>query len=505
MSTNIKPTDEQLHAIDVAQNLESMKVSAYAGATKTSTGIMISNSLSDRSKRGLYVVFNKGNQIEASMKMKKGVECRTFNSLAWEGKGKHYEHKMQMRLNGRLIADEFEIESLYLPSGKIPSLAIGNAVLSTISEFCKDMSPEISEIHVPEPDILGLTKNDLMEFRRAVTPYARKLWGYMIDRESPAPIGHNGYMKLWAISNPKISGFDYAIFDEAQDASDLMIEVMNRQDFPVFWFGDRWQQIYAWRGAVNAMQKISVEHECRLTRSFRFGPELAEKANIILRYLGEEVPLIGAGPATRLGAVTQAKAIISRKNATLVQNFMGELARGRKASIQKDKDLLGFCHSARRLKDENVGTGSLSLFKTWKDLVEYSESDDGRDMSSFVNAVSKYGIDNIERAVQKSNPNDCEVILTTAHQCKGLEWDSTFISSDFKLPDLKNPPNEEEIRLVYVALTRGKTEVDARNIDFRKFEGRRYASDRQNAAKARVDEQAQRHLKRTIAKLTRSY
>ncbi|WP_408288350.1 hypothetical protein [Paraburkholderia aspalathi] len=50
--------------------------------------------------------------------------------------------------------------------------------------------------------------------------------------------------------------------------------------------GDPYQQIYEWRGAVNAMELIKA-HECALTESFRFGPHFAALASRVLRLLGE--------------------------------------------------------------------------------------------------------------------------------------------------------------------------------------------------------------------------
>jgi L-asparaginase II len=41
----------------------------------------------------------------------------------------------------------------------------------------------------------------------------------------------------------------------------------------VIYVGDAHQQIYAWRGAVNAMQQLPLP-ESRLTTSFRFGEQM---------------------------------------------------------------------------------------------------------------------------------------------------------------------------------------------------------------------------------------
>ncbi|MGY3621811.1 hypothetical protein [Bradyrhizobium sp. USDA 10063] len=44
----------------------------------------------------------------------------------------------------------------------------------------------------------------------------------------------------------------------------------------MIYVGDKYRQIYEWRGAVNAMKKIETQGETYLTTSFRFGTAIAE-------------------------------------------------------------------------------------------------------------------------------------------------------------------------------------------------------------------------------------
>ncbi len=83
------------------------------------------------------------------------------------------------------------------------------------------------------------------------------------------------------------------LFDEAQDADPLMLGILLKQrNTQVIYVGDAHQQIYAWRGAVNAMQQLPLP-ESRLTTSFRFGEEIAFNANALLGAFNETVPLLG--------------------------------------------------------------------------------------------------------------------------------------------------------------------------------------------------------------------
>jgi ATP-dependent exoDNAse (exonuclease V) beta subunit len=59
-----------------------------------------------------------------------------------------------------------------------------------------------------------------------------------------------------------------------------------------------------------------------------------------------------------------------------------------------------------------------------------------------------------------------DVVVTTAHKSKGLEWDRVKIGPDFRGPktDPKTGevemPSAEENRLAYVAVTRARKELD---------------------------------------------
>ena len=70
----MKPTKEQLDAMDLANTHCSFKISAYAGAGKTSTLKLIGQTLSD--KNGLYLAFNKSIAEEAGTKFDNNVEQR---------------------------------------------------------------------------------------------------------------------------------------------------------------------------------------------------------------------------------------------------------------------------------------------------------------------------------------------------------------------------------------------------------------------------------------------
>ena len=61
--------------------------------------------------------------------------------------------------------------------------------------------------------------------------------------------------------------------------------------------GDRHQQIYRFRGAENALDapQLVDADQLYLTHSFRFGPAVAQVANMLLARQGETLSVVGEG------------------------------------------------------------------------------------------------------------------------------------------------------------------------------------------------------------------
>ena len=64
-----------------------------------------------------------------------------------------------------------------------------------------------------------------------------------------------------------------------------MLDIFLRQNTARLIVGDPHQQIYMFRGAVNALGLVKPSHTYHLTQSFRFGPSIARVADEVLRLL----------------------------------------------------------------------------------------------------------------------------------------------------------------------------------------------------------------------------
>lgn len=376
---DVRPTDEQLQAIAHARDLLSMKVMAFAGSGKTTVLKMIADELSPR--RGLYLAFNRAIANEAALRMPDKVTSCTFHTLAARETGRPFFRagRIAKRLNGSIVAQHLDLNqvAVHAAGGKkmLSQAAVGLLLLRSVERYCKSTEKELGMVHMCPPDIIGLSKQEAKSIAAQYVSTARRLWRDMSDPDGSFPSTHDVYVKLWTLQEPVITGFEFILFDEAQDADPVMLEVVQRQTIPVFWVGDSNQQIYQWRGAVNAMQTIETKIETPLTMSFRFGQEIASQANRLLGFLGETRRIIGnPSMQSRVQPFSRPAAILCRTNAEVVRQLMMNLESGRRIVATGVDEAKAFFRAAINLQSGRRATGALALFDSWSQVVEYSKT-----------------------------------------------------------------------------------------------------------------------------------
>ena len=128
-------------------------------------------------------------------------------------------------------------------------------VADAVSTFCSTHASYPAPRHLQFPSWVAASEAEAL--RDTLYPYVEQRWLQSIDPRHPAGIGHDIYLKLWALSKPVIPA-DFILFDEAQDADPLMMGILSNQPNQVIYVGDAHQQIYEWRGAVNAMKRLPL-------------------------------------------------------------------------------------------------------------------------------------------------------------------------------------------------------------------------------------------------------
>lgn len=460
------PTNEQVRALDAFMRGGSLKICAFAGAGKTSTLKLMAN---EREGLGLYLAFNRKIARDARGDFPPQVDCRTTHSLAARSvKSNHgySDDKMFKRIGAMQLASMLELKTRRIDGAmSLTPQQQAFLFLATVQRFRQQADAVMSLSHVyTTPRLLGLRPAALEDVQRWVLDHASSLWARMIDAPDPIPLDYDGYLKVWAMGAPKLH-HEYILLDEAQDTNPVVLDVMTAQKAQIVYVGDQHQQIYEWRGAVNAMDKIDTDETETLTQSFRFGPEIADAANKVLRSLGERLPLRGnQNVVSSITAVGEPDAILARTNATVVAETLAAIDRGRRPYIvggtTELRRLVGDVFSLK--KGEPGSHPDFFGFKNWDEVVVYADSDEGESLRPIVNLVEANGPGRLWAAITNSasEPHQSDLSISTAHKAKGAEWDIVQLANDFLAEG--QAPNEickAEARLFYVAMTRAKRQL----------------------------------------------
>jgi hypothetical protein len=455
------PTDEQLAAIDVFKTGDALVLEAGAGTGKTTTLRHMANATG---RRGIYVAYNRAIAQDAKASFPQSAKCATAHSYAFQAVGKQFAHRLRGgRVPAWKAAAFLGAEALDVGPGRnIRRNAVARAALDTVAAYCNSADREIGPQHVPWVDGVEYVH----EFQQEIVRLARKAWHDDLSRRDGGQLRftHDCYLKIWALGNPTLDG-DYILLDEAQDANPVIADVVLRQDAQLIAVGDRCQAIYAWRGAVDAMSDWPAEHRLPLTQSFRFGPAVAERANVWLKLLGSELRLRGFDEIpSQVMPLSDPAAVLCRTNAEAVAQALAALSDDRRPAIVGGvEQIRAIANAAADLKN-GVGTDhrDLCAFKTWAEVQDYVLEDSAAaDLRVLVQLVDAYGVAKILEVTDACvDEAYASVIVSTAHKAKGREFPSVKIATDFRPPKDGEEVERSEGMLAYVAVTRAKNALD---------------------------------------------
>lgn len=478
--TKFAPTTQQVACIKAASDHKILKMVAGAGCTKTTTLSLVANSNESKS---LYLAFNKAMVEEAKNKFPTWVTVKTTHGLAYGVFGTAISHKLKRPVGkyvnvcgtGSEISRHFKIGPMHLDSGKsITAGGMGVAVKETVNRFEYSADEQISSRHVsfgPVGALLIDKSFDRANYEAIIVGYARLLWKLRTDSKSPVLANHDTYLKLFQLSKPDLSEYDVVYLDEAQDTNDCVIDVVSKLTSKVILVGDPYQQIYSWRGSVNAMEKFQCAEET-LSTSFRFGNKIAEVANLILNH-NEESRLNLQGwdklesNVSRYLETDVAHCRLYRTNAALISDGVSFIQEGKSVALEINvQDFVKVLESAEALfrgdmpkvKHENI-----IPYPTWDDLLIEAKLVGG-ELGRIAALISKGEACKVLQVLNNyTKPRNPDIILTTAHKSKGREFDIVVLADDF--PSCYNEDgewvglNEMERNLLYVAATRAKAHL----------------------------------------------
>jgi hypothetical protein len=468
-SGSLRPTAQQEAIIEACRTGESTVIEAGAGTGKTSTLRLAAEAMSGH---GLYLAFNKAIAVEAKKTFPGRVSPRTAHSLAYAETPQVFKARLGgARQPATRAAEILKVtETVVLGSSlRLTPALIARHAMETVTKFCHSDADEIEAVHVPRMN--GVGPESRAALADLVVPVARRAWVDLCSEHGRLKYAHDHYFKQWALSRPRI-GAGFIFLDEAQDTNPVLARVLREQSCQVVVVGDSAQQIYAWRGAVDALRTWPARHRLQLTKSWRFGPLIANEANLWLTELRANMRLTGNDAIdSRHGSLDakSADAVLCRTNAEAMRQTMKALEAGRRpALVGGTRDIESLARAAKELQDGAATSHpELSMFESWdavRDHVEHDES--ASDLRAIVRLIEDHGADELLRVAGRVvDESRADLAISTAHKAKGREWDKVLITRDFRAPRRDEdgvliPVPQEEARLSYVAVTRARRVLD---------------------------------------------
>uniref|UniRef100_A0A8C2E6V1 F-box DNA helicase 1 n=1 Tax=Cyprinus carpio TaxID=7962 RepID=A0A8C2E6V1_CYPCA len=487
------------------QNNHVVKIMAFAGTGKTTTLVKYAQQRSHM--RFLYLAFNKSVAMQAQRSFPHNVECSTIHSMAFRAVGVRYKNMRKLSNNLQV----FDVAWI-LPKGH-GGFVNAKVVTQTLHNFCASVDQHVGPQHVPHKykNTHGQPEYPDDHQKMTFAGIAQKLWDQMVElksrKERVYNMTHDGYLKLWQLSRPQLDRYDAIFIDEAQDCTPVIMGIMLSQNCGKILVGDPHQQIYTFRGAVNALHAVAHTHIYYLTQSFRFGSEIAYVGAAVLDSCKKVKQILVGGnqDGSVRGEDTQtlqqlklgqrlpegSVAILSRCNVTVfseavrltdvnpnckiyivggVENF----------GLDKIMDLWVLMQPEDKRKNESLSIKDYFIRSFCKDkmggfrgLKGYAMASEDRELEAKLAVVEKYNkripelVKRIYDRAQKSAVC-ADFILGTVHKAKGLEFDAVVVTDDFmKVPCARhnlqrvgsfNAANiqDDEWNLLYVAITRAK-------------------------------------------------
>lgn len=492
-----KPSGQQKDIIEAVDVYDSIKVHAFAGTGKTTTLREIATAYPNLNF--LYLAFNKAVQKEAEERFPQNVTVKTTHGFALSYVRNFLPidfRSLGQNLNVKTIQMRYKLQK----TEYVKALAISKL----FAKFCHSDYDKLDENILRELLKTDHELNVMMMGKKVSLTDVNFYIGLIFkDMEKGAiPMSHDFYVKYFQLNIDKFKdmiNYDVVMLDEAQDTNEITMSIVNKLNGKKIFVGDAHQQIYSFRGSLNAMDKFVCEKDLHLTETFRFPNKISDDANYVLNnFLGEKNKIISYFP-NKTGDI-ETKCYITRTNAGLIELFNNLTTDGKIVKTVRDVDsIFGLVNTLyhfdrdptikyRTDERRKLQVQWILMFKDMDEVKSYIEDTNDIELKNSVKLVEEYGsriIDIYEKAKANRRKRKVDAFLTTAHTAKGQEWDQVMLHYDFPdiletiantecttLKDFRRSLNSdffkesyrteiEELNLFYVAITRGILETKA--------------------------------------------
>lgn len=460
------PTHEQLAIIDAAKNTtDNLLISALAGAAKTSTLILVAESL--KSVPTLCLAFNKKIAEEMKERLPGNCEAMTLNSLGHRAWGS--------ALGKRLILDTsktYNLLTAHIASfrGDDKSLAYErfNELMQAV-DFAKTRGwiPEGTFTYakrlLTDDEYSAILPEELSDFEFDLV---RKIVGESIHQSLQGTIDFNDQILMPTLfPNASFTLFPLVLVDEAQDLSELNHKMLQKlAKKRIIAVGDACQAIYAFRGASTSSMKDLKDRfqmkEFTLSISFRCPIAVVKAAQWRAPHMRwpewAKEGTVRTLTSWNVHDLPDNAAIICRNNAPLFRQALALL------KARRYPQLIGNDIGKNLLKImKKFGSSSMPKAEVIENIVKWkmaklaktrspgSIHDQADCMLLFAEEGDNLG-DALAYAEHIFNARG-PIQLMTGHKSKGLEFDHVFILDEHLIGD-----SQQEDNLRYVMQTRAK-------------------------------------------------
>ena len=506
--------EQQAVIAEIQFGTGSLRVEALAGAAKTTTIEAGVHALDPSPGEVLAVAFNKRIAEELKERLPFTCSTATLNSIGHRAWGGMINRKIQLDANklyhlttealqaARVHEDEFIEVGL-----NVRRLVDGarNVGLIPASSLHPSMQRPVLEDSWENWE--AIAENMDCDFNEAYLNHARNVLRTSIKRAFEGYIDFPDQLYMSTCWNATFPQFRTVIVDEAQDLSVLNHHMLARMIAPggrLIAVGDRFQSIYAFRGAsLTSMDLLAGRFKMKtmtLSTTFRC-------CKAVVEHVKDRVPHIQApswaieGHVTNLGTdwevsdILPGSAIICRNNKPLIKLAYRFLKAGKPVVINGGdfgevlikllKKMAGATSSSEkknetRLVGMNIGQ-LMHAIDEWE-TKEISDARAKRKDYRIGSIEDKAGslrvcvelckgtnaLEVLQELTQIFGNKVGTVILSSGHKSKGLEWetvyhlDSHLCPSRYALRKAEAGDNgalEQELNLRYVISTRAKARL----------------------------------------------
>ncbi len=475
----LTPEQDAILAIDA-----NLKVNAVAGSGKTTTIIAYAKSRPVDS-RILYLAFNQTVKQEAIARFHReglhNVTVETAHSLAFRYIVRRCGY--QIKNNGYSIPEMVNILELQSSMPIQRAYLFAHHIDKLLRLYCNSSVKSADELDYrallsddKAKAFVDANYNEIVDYTRV---FIRKM------NQAEIEITHDFYLKKFQLVCPNLP-YDYIFFDEGQDASSVMLDIFMQQPAKKMIVGDLHQQIYSWRHAVNALEEADFT-TFPLTKSFRFHADIALLAESILEWksylhIKDDLLIEGVGKTEN----KHQKIVLGRTNLGLLREAIRYIHDpSLTGSIYFEGSINAYTHTEEGTslydvvnlhlgKFDKIHNPMIKSFTSLEMLEEYAEETNDTQLKMLIELVRLYGAKIFgvmkklkDRLVSKEEKDTADLLFSTVHRSKGLEYDEVYLIEDFITEDevkrlaknsdeLQNLKIIEEINLLYVAITRAK-------------------------------------------------